>query len=98
VRRLVAKTNRWVAVLIASGFLAVPIGNAQAAWTQASQDRVTSTSKTLGGIKSVKISGLNDVSFSIIRDLRTRELEVSTRFRKLLGASMVLRRSGFYLK
>ncbi|GME25282.1 Metal resistance protein YCF1-like protein 2 [Neofusicoccum parvum] len=41
-------------------------------------------------MKWLKISGLNDVAFSIIRKLRTRELEISRKFRILLGVSMLL--------
>lgn len=83
-------TNESVVVLILMGFLAVYIGPAQAAWIQASQERVTTTARTLGNIKWLKISGLNDVAFSIIRSLRIKELKVSTRFRMLLGASLML--------
>lgn len=77
-------------VLVFMGFLAVYIGKAQADWIQASQDRVTTTSKTLSSIKWLKMSGLNDVSFSIIQKLRARELKVSRRFRMLMGGSLML--------
>ncbi|KAI3540901.1 ABC transporter [Colletotrichum abscissum] len=76
-------------VLFATAFLAVPTGKASAEWIKASQDRVSTTSKTLGNIKWLKISGLNDVAFSVIQKLRTVELEVSKRFRVLLGISMM---------
>ncbi|KAL0782331.1 hypothetical protein CaCOL14_000237 [Colletotrichum acutatum] len=76
-------------VLLATAFLAVPTGKASAEWIKASQDRVSTTSKTLGNIKWLKISGLNDVAFSVIQKLRTVELEVSKRFRVLLGISMM---------
>ncbi|KXH25809.1 ABC transporter [Colletotrichum simmondsii] len=76
-------------VLLATAFLAVPTGKASAEWIKASQDRVSTTSKTLGNIKWLKISGLDDVAFSVIQKLRTVELEVSKRFRVLLGISMM---------
>ncbi|OHW98638.1 ABC multidrug transporter [Colletotrichum incanum] len=76
-------------VLIATAFFAIPTGKASAEWIKASQDRVSTTSKTLGSIKWLKISGLNDVAFSVIRRLRGTELEVSRRFRILLGISMM---------
>ncbi|KAK1689141.1 ABC transporter [Colletotrichum godetiae] len=76
-------------VLLTTAFLAVPTGKASAEWIKASQDRVSTTSKTLGNIKWLKISGLNDVAFSVIQKLRTIELEVSRRFRVLLGISMM---------
>ncbi|GKT57765.1 ABC multidrug transporter [Colletotrichum tofieldiae] len=76
-------------VLIATACFAIPTGKASAEWIKASQDRVSTTSKTLGSIKWLKISGLNDVAFSVIRRLRGTELEVSRRFRILLGISMM---------
>ncbi|KAL2881878.1 hypothetical protein SGCOL_002614 [Colletotrichum sp. CLE4] len=76
-------------VLLTTAFLAVPTGQASAEWIKASQDRVSTTSKTLGNIKWLKISGLNDVAFSVIQKLRTIELKVSRRFRVLLGISMM---------
>ncbi|KAK2038982.1 ABC transporter [Colletotrichum somersetense] len=72
-------------VLLVTAILSLQIGNAQAKWIRASQDRVTTTSKVLGSIKPLKMTGLSDLVFSLIRDLRTKELEVSERYRKLLG-------------
>ncbi|KAF6834099.1 ABC multidrug transporter [Colletotrichum musicola] len=77
-------------VLIVTGFLAVPMGKASANWIKASQDRVTATSNTLGSIKWLKVSGLNDVAFSVIRRLRSDELVASKRFRVLLSMTMML--------
>ncbi|RYP83764.1 hypothetical protein DL769_001296 [Monosporascus sp. CRB-8-3] len=70
--------------------LAVPTGTAQAAWVQASQDRVTATTRALGSVKWLKISGLSELAFSKIRDLRTQELKTSIRYRRLQGVCMVL--------
>lgn len=77
-------------VMISSGFLAGPIGKHQAAWIAASQRRVTTTSKALGSVKWLKISGLTDVAFNGIKKLRTQELAVSTKFRLFLGITVVL--------
>ncbi|KAJ0342874.1 hypothetical protein COL922a_000698 [Colletotrichum nupharicola] len=77
-------------VFVLMGFLAVPTGKASAQWIKASQDRVTTTSKTLGSIKWLKVSGLNDVAFSVIQNLRSTELVVCKRYRVLLGISMML--------
>ncbi|WDK08975.1 ABC transporter [Colletotrichum graminicola] len=77
------------AVLIATAFFAIPTGKASAEWIKASQDRVSTTPKTLGSIKWLKASGLNDVAFLVIQKLRVTELEVSRRFRILLGVSMM---------
>ncbi|KAI8283986.1 ABC transporter atnG [Colletotrichum sp. SAR 10_98] len=85
-----ALANRLEATIILMGFLAVPTGKASAQWIKASQDRVTTTSKTLGSIKWLKVSGLNDVAFSVIQNLRSTELVVSKRYRVLLGISMML--------
>lgn len=72
-----------VAVLIVSGFIAVPIGTSQAAWIEAAQLRVANTSNTLGKIQWLRISGLNDFAFSNIRKLRDNELKVSRKLRVL---------------
>ncbi|KYK57377.1 ABC transporter [Drechmeria coniospora] len=77
-------------VMIGTIFLAIPTGRHQAAWIEASQIRVTATARALGSIKWLKISGLGDVAFSVIRSLRKRELVVSERFRYLLGGSLIL--------
>ncbi|KAK6449569.1 hypothetical protein FP744_10005819 [Trichoderma asperellum] len=79
-----------IVVMISSGFLAAPIGKHQAAWIAASQRRVTTTSKALGSMKWLKISGLTDVAFNGIKELRTQELAVSTKFRLFLGITLVL--------
>lgn len=76
--------------MISTFFLAVPTGKAQAAWIQASQDRVTATSKLLGSIKSLKASGLSNIAFGMIREARTEELKVSRKCRLLLGAALIL--------
>jgi len=76
--------------LIGTAFLAAPLGNASAAWIKASQDRVTATSKTLGGIKWLKMSGLSDMAFSAIMKLRKHELDVSKKLRILLGVIVMI--------
>jgi ATP-binding cassette, subfamily C (CFTR/MRP), member 1 len=80
-----------VVVLILGGCIAIPTGAAQAAWIKASENRVTATSKALGGIKSLRISGLNTRAFDVIRNLRTEELACSKKFRILIGANLILR-------
>ncbi|KAG9258286.1 multidrug resistance-like protein [Emericellopsis atlantica] len=77
-------------VMVGTGFLAVPTGTRQALWNQASQERVAATSHTLGSVKWIKISGLTNIAFSALRNLRAHELQVSERFRWLLGGSLVL--------
>lgn len=70
------------------------MGKASAEWIKASQDRVTATSKTLGSIKWLKVSGLNDVAFSVIRQLRSAELVASKRYRVLLSMTMMFSEFG----
>ena len=43
----------------------------------------------LGAMKGVKMSGLTDILFNTIHDLRREELRISKRFRKLLIWNMV---------
>jgi ATP-binding cassette subfamily C (CFTR/MRP) protein 1 len=64
--------------------VAVFMGKAQAKWIQASQERVARTAATIGSIKWIKLSGLTDSAFSVIRLLRIHELKLSRRFRVLL--------------
>lgn len=79
-----------VVLLVGSVWVAIPTGAAQAQWIQASQDRVTATSGVLGALKWLKFSGITEVVFGTVRQLRVRELEVSLRFRKLIGRSLTL--------
>lgn len=72
-------------------FLGKRIGKSQASWIQASQVRVTATSKTLSSVKRLRISGLNDMAFDMIRKLRMMELAASEKFRILLGISLIMR-------
>ena len=84
-------TNRCVTVVIIGTLaVSVPIGRQQASWIHASQVRVAETSKTLGSVKWLRLSGLNDMAFCRLRSLRTHELAVSERFRYLLGVSLIL--------
>ena len=84
-------TDFWILVLvIASMGLAIAIGVSMAAWIQASQDRVTATSKVLRSMKCLKISDLTEISFDMLRNLRITELDVSSKYRHLLTASLVV--------
>lgn len=97
-RDVCASSLTLLAVTISAAFLmGVPIGKSQAAWILASQVRVTATSKTLGCVKSLRISGLNNMAFDMIRKLRVFEMAASMKFRLLLGASLILRMSTPYL-
>lgn len=66
------------------------MGKAQAAWIGASGERVSATTKTLGGIKRLKISGLSNMAFSVIKNLRNVEMVASRKFRALLGGTLIM--------
>jgi hypothetical protein len=67
-----------------------PIGVSQGAWIQASQKRVTLTSKVLANIKPLRLSGMSGPIFALVQSLRSQELEISRRFRFLLGIASTL--------
>lgn len=56
----------------------------QAMWLEAIEKRITATTAMLSAMKGVKMSGLTDVLFNAIQNLRRDELRISKRFRKLL--------------
>lgn len=79
-----------IVILACTIVVALPLGKQQAIWTAASQKRVATTSNTLGNMKGLRFSGLNDVAFNAIDKLRLHELTVSTKFRTfLLGVSVL---------
>ncbi|TVY85161.1 ABC transporter [Lachnellula suecica] len=56
----------------------------QAMWLEAIERRITATAAMLSSMKGVKMSGLTDILFDTIQDLRRQELQISKKFRKLL--------------
>lgn len=70
--------------LIAGIPLAVVSGNAQGTWLEAVEERVAVTSKVLGVMKNIKMTGLTETISRNLRDLRAAEIEASFMFR-LLG-------------
>ncbi|KAF5682935.1 major facilitator family transporter [Fusarium denticulatum] len=62
----------------------------QAAWLEAIEKRISVTSQMLGSMKGVKMCGLTDVLSTRIHNLRTDELRISGKFRRLLIWNMVL--------
>lgn len=74
------------ASLVFTGF-SFAIGNAvsarQKSWLQATEKRINFTTSILGSIRNVKVLGLTQVMSSMIEGLRTEELEISKKFRKL---------------
>ncbi|KAF9765371.1 hypothetical protein IL306_002342 [Fusarium sp. DS 682] len=62
----------------------------QAEWLEAIERRITVTSQMLGNMKGVKMCGLSHVLGARIQAMRTEELLISGRFRRLLIWNMVL--------
>ncbi|PKY09063.1 putative ABC transporter [Aspergillus campestris IBT 28561] len=73
-------------VIIFTGF-SFAMGNAvsarQKSWLQATEKRINFTTSILGSIRNVKVLGLTEVMSSMVEGLRTEELEISKKFRKL---------------
>ncbi|KAJ5960301.1 uncharacterized protein N7479_007451 [Penicillium vulpinum] len=61
--------------------LAVACGKAQGIWLEAVEERVTVTSKVLGVMKNIKMTGLTETISSSLRDLRSAEIDASFPFR-----------------
>jgi hypothetical protein len=64
--------------------LAVVSGNAQGTWLEAVEERVAVTSKVLGVMKNIKMTGLTETISRSLQDLRAAEIEASFKYR-LLG-------------
>jgi ATP-binding cassette, subfamily C (CFTR/MRP), member 1 len=85
-------TQHWTRVVsIIGSIIAVSFVMArQAAWLEAIEKRISVTSQMLGSMKGVKMCGLTDVLSTRIHALRTDELRISGKFRRLLIWNMVL--------
>ncbi|KAJ8114351.1 hypothetical protein OPT61_g3746 [Boeremia exigua] len=77
-----------VIVIVCCGVLMVWVSRsasrAQASWMAKIQSRVGMTSKVIGNVKQVKISGIAQPVERIIQALRVEELDVGGRFRVIL--------------
>lgn len=69
------------ACLAATVPLAISAGNAQGTWLEAVEERVAVTSKILGVMKNIKMTGLTNVAAGILRTLRLNEIKDSRPFR-----------------
>ena len=67
--------------LVAGIPLAIASGNAQGTWLEAVEERVAVTSKVLGVMKNIKMTGLTATIANNIRDLRSQEIKASFLFR-----------------
>ncbi|CAI7598161.1 unnamed protein product [Penicillium glandicola] len=71
-----------VVVCLAAGVpLAVACGKAQGIWLEAVEERVTVTSRVLGVMKNIKMTGLTETISNSLRDLRSAEIDASFPFR-----------------
>lgn len=61
---------------------------AQKEWLNAIERRVASTASIIGNIKAIKMTGLSDCISEKIQASRISELQVSGKFRKVLGVSV----------
>ncbi|RDL30478.1 Uncharacterized protein BP5553_10356 [Venustampulla echinocandica] len=75
-----------VAILCMLGAVAISslAGARQAIWLEAIQTRVDATAQMLGTMKGVKMTGLTDKLFTMIRGHRDEEITKSQKFRELL--------------
>ncbi|PYH88863.1 putative ATP-binding cassette transporter [Aspergillus ellipticus CBS 707.79] len=69
-----------------SAYVAKHLQGRQRDWNVATQERISATSSALGGIKSLKMMGMEDPMQSQISDLREQELRMSKRLRWIMVA------------
>ncbi|KAL4952600.1 P-loop containing nucleoside triphosphate hydrolase protein [Aspergillus filifer] len=76
-----------VALLGCMGAMAMVVAR-QALWLQAIERRISATSSMLGSMKGIKMLGLQPFFLRFVHGLRTDELKISRKFRKLLVWNM----------
>lgn len=86
-------TNRTTVTFAISILLASKITASQGVWLELIQRRINFTSAVLGSMRNVKMLGLETQMATNIEDIRTREIESSKRFRKLLCLNVALGKS-----
>lgn len=75
---------------IGSGLIAKDMGPATVAWNQAVQERIGFTSNALSQAKGIKMMGLSGLIRSSVLDLRSKELQVSKKYRWILTRLSIL--------
>ncbi|CAG7924068.1 unnamed protein product [Penicillium olsonii] len=87
---VISSTIFVILCLIAGVPLAVSCGEAQGVWLEAVEERVAVTSRVLGVMKSVKMTGLTETISNSLRDLRSAEIDSSFKFRlsEALGVTL----------
>jgi hypothetical protein len=69
-----------------SAYVAKYLQERQRDWSAATQDRLAMMTAILGGIKSMKILGLEKATTYLVSNLRAREIAMSIRLRWLMVA------------
>ena len=69
-----------------SAYVAKHLQGRQMDWSAATQDRLSMLTSILGGIKSVKILGLEQAIILLVSNLRTREIARSISLRWIMVA------------
>lgn len=64
--------------------LAIILSERQRLWVQSIRQRLKVTSETIGAMKSIKLSGLTEMSFTKLEELRGIEISISHKYRSLL--------------
>ncbi|KXG52764.1 ABC transporter, integral membrane type 1 [Penicillium griseofulvum] len=82
-----------IAFILATFKLSTVSNRFQRRWIEKVEERLRLTSYALQSIKAVKMLGLSDKVFSIIKRLRSAEIATSAMFRKLLVGVIVLSNS-----
>ncbi|KAJ6002742.1 P-loop containing nucleoside triphosphate hydrolase protein [Penicillium sp. IBT 35674x] len=77
----IASTVLVIACLVAGLSVSMARANAQGLWLEFVEERVSVTSKVLGVMKNVKMTGLTDIVANSLRKLRTDEIGASQRMR-----------------
>ncbi|KAG6028095.1 hypothetical protein E4U19_001674 [Claviceps sp. Clav32 group G5] len=74
----------FIALCLAFGIpIATAAGNAQVPWLEAIEKRLAVTSKALGNMKAIRMTGLTDAIHKFVSNLRAQEIQASRLFRLL---------------
>ncbi|KAG8410254.1 hypothetical protein J3458_017969 [Metarhizium acridum] len=78
---MAAATAHVVACLVLGIPIAAAAGNANVPWLEAIERRLAVTTKMLGSMKAIKMTGLTDVMSDVVAGLRSLEIRASRRHR-----------------
>lgn len=83
-------THLCEATSIGGAFIAADMGPARIKWSEAIQARIGVTSSSLTQMKGVKMMGLSGFVQASIQELRSSELNMSTKYRWILTRMSIL--------